>query len=63
MTNPAFSVTGVTKAHAKRALRWLRDRSLAAFYRPEDKSINAFEFKNGRDWTYDALYRAVEATR
>ncbi|AKF13292.1 hypothetical protein PHIN3_27 [Sinorhizobium phage phiN3] len=62
--NPtALSVTGVTKSHATRAIKWLRDRSLLAFYRKEDKSLNAFEFKHGREWTYKALNDALEATR
>ena len=63
LTSPvALSVTGVTKAHAKRAVRWMRDRSLSAFYRPADKSLAAFEFKDGRDWTYDTLHTALKET-
>ena len=60
---PALSVTGVTKTHAKRAMRWMRDRSLLAFYRASDKSLNAFEFKHGREWTYQMMNDALEATR
>lgn len=60
---PALSVTGVGKAHARRAIRWLRDRSLLAFYRDEDRSLNAFEFKHGREWTYRVLDDALAATR
>lgn len=63
-SNPtALSVTGVTRAHAERAVKWMKDRSLLAFYRAADKSLNAFEFKHGRDWTYDAMNRALDATR
>lgn len=59
---PALSVTGATKSHARRAVRWLADRSLLAFYRPTDKSLNAFEFKFGRDWTYAVLRQALRET-
>ena len=62
-SEPCLSVLGVTKAHAKRARRWLANRGLLSFYRAEDKSLNAFEFKHGRDWTYRALNDALEATR
>ena len=61
---PAYiCVMGVTKTHAKRAITYLRRRSILAFYRPEDKSLNTWELKSGRDATYDALNKAVEATR
>jgi hypothetical protein len=60
---PALGVTGVNKAHALRAVKWLRNRSLLSFYRPEDKSLNAFEFKYGSQWTYNALNKALEETR
>lgn len=63
MNSPALSVTGVSKGHAKRAIRWMQDRGLLAFYRPQDRSLNAFEFKQGRDWTYEAMRKALEATR
>lgn len=63
VSQPALSVTGVTKAHAQRAIRWLRDRSLLAFYRAEDHSLNAFEFKHGREWTDKVLRDALDATR
>ena len=60
---PALSVTGVSKGHAKRAISWMRNRNLLAFYRQEDHTLNAFEFKGGRDFTYKALNDALEATR
>jgi hypothetical protein len=60
---PALSVTGVSASHAKRARKWLADRSLASFYNSADRSLNAFEFKHGRDWTYEVLHKALEATR
>ena len=61
--SPALSVTGVKKAHAKRAIKWMKDRSLLAFYRDADQSLNAFEFKYGREWTYKVMNDALEATR
>lgn len=60
---PALSVTGVTAAHARRAISWMSKRSLAAFYRKADKSLNAFEFKHGSEWTYRAMRDALAATR
>ncbi len=61
--NPIHSVTGVTKAHAMRAKKWMRDRSLLSFYRKEDKSLNAFEFKHGAEWTENALRTALKETK
>jgi hypothetical protein len=60
---PALSVTGITKAHATRAIKWMKDRSLLAFYRADDKSLNAFEFKHGAEWTDKAMRDALDATR
>lgn len=60
---PVCSVTGVTKADAKRAIKWLRDRSLLSFYRKEDKSLNAFQYKHGSEWTYNALHTALKETK
>ncbi len=59
---PALSVTGVKRAHGARAVKWLANRSLLAFYR-RDGSLNAFVFKGGRDATYKALNDALDATR
>lgn len=59
--HPIVSVTGVTKAHAEKAIVHLRKRSLLAFYRKDDKSLNAFEFKEGYDWTDRVLRMALEA--
>ena len=59
--SPALSVTGVSKSHAARAIRWLRARSLLAFYRTGE--LCAFEFKYGREWTYNVLHKALDATR
>ena len=60
---PAVSVLGVSKTHARRARRWLADRSLASWYNPAEKSLNAFEFKHGKEWTEKALRDAITATR
>jgi hypothetical protein len=60
---PALAVTGLTKAHAIRAIRYLRNRSMLAFYRKDDKSLNAFVTKFGEDQTYRAMNEAVAATR
>lgn len=60
---PALSVLGVTKGHAKRAQKWLKDRSYLAFYNSSDKSLNALEYPKGREWTYQLLNNALEATR
>ncbi len=59
----ALSVTGVTKTHARRAIRYMAARSMAAFYRAADKSLNAFEFKHGRAWTYQTMHNALDATK
>jgi hypothetical protein len=56
------SVTGVTKGHGRRAVIHLRRRSLIAFYNDADKSLNAFEFKEGKDWTDRVLRMALAAT-
>jgi uncharacterized protein GlcG (DUF336 family) len=58
-----LSVTGVNKSHGLKAVKWLRDRSLLSFYNAKDKSLNAFEFKHGSEWTYNALHKALEETR
>lgn len=60
---PALSVLGVTKAHATRAVRWMRDRSMLAFYRERDKSLNAFEFRQGSEFTYEVMKKALEETK
>lgn len=60
---PALSVVGVTKVHAKRAIKWLRDRNYLAFYRAADHSLNAFKYPQGDEWTYDLLHRAIKETR
>jgi hypothetical protein len=56
------SVTGVTKTHAARAVARLRRRALVAWYNSTDKSLNAFEFKEGKDWTDRVLRMALAAT-
>ena len=58
---PYLSVTGVKKGHATRAIVWMRNRSLAAFYK--NGELCAFEFKHGREWTYDVMNQALEQTR
>jgi hypothetical protein len=58
-----LSRLGVTKTHATRAVRWLRDRGLIAFYRASDRSLNTWETKNGREWTYRTLERALDETQ
>lgn len=60
---PALSVTGVNKAWAGRAIKWMRDRSLLAYYNPRDKSLNAFEFKQGAAWTDNVMRKALDSTR
>jgi hypothetical protein len=57
---PYLSVTGVTKGHASRAIVWMRNRSLAAFYKQGE--LCAFEFKHGREWTYDVMHKALAET-
>lgn len=54
------SVTGVTKTRAKKAIAILRKRSLLAFYRDADKSLNAFVFKDGKEWTDRVLRMALD---
>jgi hypothetical protein len=58
-----LSRLGVTKTHAARAVRWLRNRGLVAFYRAADRSLNTWETKKGREWTYQTLDRALDETR
>ena len=58
-----YSVFGVTKTHAKRAITYMRRRNMLALYRPDDKSLNTWLLKSGRDATYKALETAIEATR
>lgn len=60
---PALSVLGVRKTHAERAIKWLKERSLLAFYRAADRSLNMHEYPKGRDWTYQTMERALEATK
>lgn len=60
---PALSVLGVSKDHAERAQKWLKDRSFLSFYRSADRSLNAHEYPKGREWTYDLLHKAINATR
>jgi hypothetical protein len=62
-SGPAISVTGVKAAHANRAIRWLRNRSLLSFYRKDDKSLNAFVTKFGEESTEKILRQAIEETR
>jgi hypothetical protein len=58
-----LSLLGVTKTDAKRAIRWLHNRGLLAFYRAEDKSLNTWETKHGRDQTYAWMEKALTETR
>jgi len=59
-----LSVTGVKKTHGTKAVKWLRDRSLLAWYDAKGKELRAWEFtKYGPEWTYKALHRALEETR
>lgn len=60
---PFLSVTGLRKDHALRAKKWLRDRSILAFYSAADKSLNAPETNHGKAWTYEAMHEAIDATR
>jgi hypothetical protein len=60
---PALSVTGVTKTHAVKAIRWLNHRNLLAFYSAADKSLNALEYPRGKEWTYDMLDSALRETK
>jgi hypothetical protein len=62
MTSPSLSVTGVKADHARRAVKWLRKRSILAFYRKEDRSLNILETKFGPDMTYEAMDRALKET-
>lgn len=62
-TAPALSVTGVTKTHAQRAVRWLRNRCVLAFYRGADRSLNVFPTKYGSERDYENMHAAIDATR
>lgn len=61
--NDTVFVKGFSKAQAKRAINWLRARSLLAFYQIEDKSLRVYITKDGRSATYGAMWRAIDATR
>ena len=63
LQEPFVSVLGVTRSHAKRAVRWLRARSILSIYSASERSLRAPVTKHGRDWTYDILNKAIEATR
>jgi hypothetical protein len=60
--HPPESILGVTKKHAHAAIQLGRRRSFIAFYRAQDKSINAFVTKEGRDATRKALESLLEDT-
>ncbi len=60
---PTVAVTGITKAHAMRAIARLRNRSVLAYYQRHDKSLNAWVLKTGAEATRQALKRAIEETR
>lgn len=59
----ALSVTGVSRTTAVRAIKWLKDRSVPAFYRASDRSLCTFQLKGGNERTYETLYRAIDAVR
>lgn len=58
-----LTVLGVSKTHAQRAITYMSDRNLLAFYAPKERALCAFEFKHGREWTYNAMTHALLATR
>lgn len=60
---PTLSVVGVSKTHARRAIVWLRARSLLAFYDKNEIALKALEFKHGREWTYRMMHNALRETR
>ena len=68
MTDMMVSVTGVTKITATRAIRYLRARSVCAFYSVKDKSLNCFPLKPGNgyadptEYTRDVLIKALRVT-
>lgn len=62
MSDQTATVTGVTKVHARRAVRYLRNRGILSFHRAADKSLNAFVTKHGMEWTDKALRDALAAT-
>jgi hypothetical protein len=62
-TEPDLSLLGVTEAHARRARKWLADRSILSYYCRAEHSLRAPVTKHGRDWTYEAMRKAYEATR
>jgi hypothetical protein len=58
-----LSVCGVSRTHAERAIRRLRNGGILAFYYPAEKALCTFELKFGRLATYQVLRHALEATR
>lgn len=60
---PDLSVPGVAREHGARAARWLRNRSILAYYHGGEESLRAPVTVNGRQWTCDAMDKALAATR
>lgn len=60
---PCFAVLGIRKTRAKKAIAWMRNRGLLAWWREADLSLNTFETIHGKEWTYKALFDALDATR
>lgn len=61
--SPSYSVLGVTKSDARKAIRWASKRGFNLWYRQKDQSLNAFEFRGGRDQTYQVMNDALNAAR
>lgn len=60
---PAIGMLGMNERWANRAIRWLAARGRSAFYSARERSLNAFEYPEGSEATYNLLKEAREATR
>lgn len=61
-TGPSLSITGVCAPHARKAIKWLRNRNMLAFYRRADKSLNILVTKHGKEQSYEAMSKALAET-
>lgn len=63
MEAPHITIPGIAKAHAVRAIRYLRIRGMLAFYRKNDKSLNVMITKFGLDQTTAIASYAMAVTK
>lgn len=52
----------IGRYHARRAIKWLRDRSILAKWSPATNVLSVHVTKHGEEWTRKAMDEALEAT-